>query len=578
MTGAALVLISGVALLGLGVWLLLPTGRGKDFLNARRSQPRPAQTLLPPQSSVGVPSAAPSAASAGESFQPLPQYGEYSHAPAAPQPAARPVAQRQPVPQPQAYQGNPPRAAAPAPAQPAGARPQAAPGVPGARPRPVPQPAQQRRQLPAPATPAPARAAAPARAIARPAGRPAAPTQQQQRQSAPAARKLPDAQASSAGFDFIRKHRRGWAEKHDFEFLREDPTSATKWKFPVLGLPQPPRNAQAAVLTNVVAGFHEQQQVLIGDIGGETVIAMRRLEPSLVTLAFSRTPLSPPPRGVRAVPDLNLRPFSTVASNPRAAQAMFDSRVADSLVALSQVAQTVACFNEWVVAVLIPRLDQSIWEAIFPQLRSIADAAMVLPPSALNAPLIMDDADQTRPMPGGKPARAQGQAPAASKQRGPGSTPASARGAQPQSQQPTPAAPRPGTAATPRPAAASSKPGSPLRAVRRGPVPAPKAAAARTAASAPPPANEPERPNLSRPAEPVAFPTRSREVSQGRSASFDEFHVGDIPRTPQPGQPGQSGARIPRVGQDSGHIDAPDHGGRPRVVRPNGQANPTIFE
>lgn len=197
------------------------------------------------------------------------------------------------------------------------------------------------------------------------------------------------------GFASVRKRRKTWAQAHGFEYLREDKRLAGSWPWFLVGGDEesiPPA-------TDVVSGFSEGHSTHIADVNGKTLLAMRRDAYSPVEVQFTEGEAMP--EGMRRSEPLDQPPYVAYTTDVRALDRMLDLRVEDALASLSQVASDVVWSGDWVLLRISRKLDTSVWDEILPHVRSLVDAAMVLPPEHVNIPLEMDHADQTRAMPGG---------------------------------------------------------------------------------------------------------------------------------------------------------------------------------
>lgn len=205
------------------------------------------------------------------------------------------------------------------------------------------------------------------------------------------------AREAEEGFRFLRtkKRRRGWAQELGFEYLREDRRSAQEIPEALLQVVQP----ESLVLRDVVAGFYEGYEITIGDLAGATMLRMRRPGHSPVSVYYSVA--GAVPAGMRRAELLDQPPFYGFTTDIRALDRMLDERVEDSLAALAHVVSDVIWEDDWVVVRMSRKLDTSVWEQVLPVVRTLADAAMVLPPLIMSTPLAMDVADPTRSWPNG---------------------------------------------------------------------------------------------------------------------------------------------------------------------------------
>ncbi|MBC2681366.1 hypothetical protein [Corynebacterium anserum] len=373
----------------------------------------------------------------------------------------------------------------------------------------------------------------------------------------------------------VKKRRRLWAQNHGFEYTREDPELVYDWPLSLLG----EYRAEIPVAKDVVSGFTDGHRTHIADVGTATVLAMLRDGYSQVDVHYT-VDEGFQPEGMRRVEALDQKPFMAFTSDIRALDHMVDVRVEDSLTALSSVATDVAWSGQWVVLRINRKLDTSVWEEIFPHVRMLADAAMVLPPEHVSIPLEMDSADPTRPIPGGENVIDLDEIADLSS--------AASRSEGTQSQQ-----------------SASSRAGH-LRAM-------PDASSAATSSVQEQPAyNDPrldssgsqedgdshdstfrsgelfggesfdeydERPEITRPAEPVEFPSRSTGHVGGNTDTFRTFRVADASDGDDYTSGGVGGrsrsGHIPRLGEDPAHRAA-SNDQRGQIIRNDG-SEATIF-
>ena len=288
----------------------------------------------------------------------------------------------------------------------------------------------------------------------------------------------------------------------------------------------------APVARDVVSGFTEGHLTHFADVGGFTLVAMRRVEPSPVSVHYS-TEL-PMPEGMRRIEPLDQPPFVAYTSDVRALDRLLDARVEDGLQALSQVSSEVVWEADWLILRISRRLDISVWDKILPHVRSLADAAMVLPPESLSIPLEMDLADQTRPMPGGALVIETH-----TREVGAGVDTKEHRG--------------------------DETAGGHLRA-----VPDLEPVGDVVAGEAAEEATDDARPDITRPAEPVVFPSRSTGRSEGDPERFEDFHVADADAADPDGH-------LPKLGEDPEHIQ-PSTARRAHVIRSDKEHEATIFD
>lgn len=389
----------------------------------------------------------------------------------------------------------------------------------------------------------------------------------------------PEPPRTSSGFDFMKRRRKQWALDNGCAYDREDKAVAAQWPVSIIG-----HSATVPTVRDMISGFFEGHQTHIGDIGEYTILAMRRSAGSPVRVHYSKAGAMP--QGMRRTSLLDQPPFFSYATDVRALDRMLDSRLEDALAALSQVADDIAWEDNWVAVRMSKRLELSVWKAIIPHVRDMADAAMVLPPYELNIPLDLIHADQTRPMPGGPLVIEPGT-------RGVERTVAEALagaedsddgyGADYAGQGDTGRAGNAGNAGNtgstgnPRPAYIRAVPD----AVPNGESNA-GTSADQDSGSTPADHRDPssstddspvahaevptaDRPDITRPAEPVSFPTRANARWEDAEADFDDFPVA------------ASSEEIPSLGEDPEHTGA-TASRRPRVIRVDIDEEATIFD
>ncbi len=381
----------------------------------------------------------------------------------------------------------------------------------------------------------------------------------------------PASTSGMAGFGFPRRRRRQWAIDNGFEYTKEDSELARAWPVAITGA----QHGRVPMLREVVSGFVDGHQVHIGDVGSSTLMAMRRVEESPVQVLYSAG--SAQPAGMRRTDLLDQPPFAAYTTDVRALDRMLDARVEDALAALSQVATDVAWGQNWTVVRVSRKLDFHVWEAILPRLRSLVDAAMVLPPAQTSAPLEMLYADQLRPQPGG-PLQVHTDDPLNQEEIEEQAAEASSRRAHLRAV-PDGAEDAEGSDAH----ASAAGEGFGAQAGQAGARQAGEAGRAERSEEAAAHAEvpNPERPDITRPAEPVAFPSRTHARWEGGdTGSFDSFAVGDYDDDADDdvhaGRRRRRDGGIPRLGEDPEHMSA--HASQYAQVIRDDAEEATIFE
>lgn len=382
--------------------------------------------------------------------------------------------------------------------------------------------------------------------------------------------------SAMAAFGFPRRRRRQWAADNGFEYTKEDSEVARDWPISLLG----DQRRGVPTLREVVSGFVDGHQVHIGDVGSSTLMAMRRVEVSPVQVLYSADGAQP--AGMRRTDLLDQPPFAAYTTDVRALDRMLDARVEDSLAALSQVARDVAWGQNWTVVRISRKLDFNVWQEILPRLRSLVDAAMVLPPAQTSAPLEMLAADQLRPLPGG-PLQVNTADPVNQEEIEEQAAETSSRRAAYLRAVPDGAADDAEDAAAVGAADASAEGGDASASSTAADSNLTQDNSARTEeAAAHAEVPNPERPDITRPAEPVTFPSRTHTRWEGGDPdSFDSFAVGDYDDPAEDddlhaGRRRRRDGGIPRLGEDPEHMSS--HNSQyAQVIRVEAE-EATIFE
>lgn len=381
--------------------------------------------------------------------------------------------------------------------------------------------------------------------------------------------------SAMAAFGFPRRRRRQWATDNGFEYTKEDGEVARDWPIALLG----DQRRGVPTLREVVSGFVDGHQVHIGDVGSSTLMAMRRVEASPVQVLYSADGAQP--AGMRRTDLLDQTPFAAYTTDVRALDRMLDARVEDSLAALSQVARDVAWGQNWTVVRISRKLDFNVWQEILPRLRSLVDAAMVLPPAQTSAPLEMLSADQLRPLPGG-PLQVNTADPVNQEEIEEQAAETSSRRAAHLRAVPDGAADDAEDAAAVGAADTSAEGGDATASTTADSNLTQDSTARTEEAAAHAEVPNPERPDITRPAEPVTFPSRTHTRWEGGDPdSFDSFAVGDYDDPAEDddlhaGRRRRRDGGIPRLGEDPEHMSS--HNSQyAQVIRVEAE-EATIFE
>lgn len=192
-----------------------------------------------------------------------------------------------------------------------------------------------------------------------------------------------------------RRERRSWAELHGFEYKRADEYLDDEW--------QRGAAASGAAVRDVVSGVVYDHEMHLVDLGGITVMAMRRSAPSDVVVDLRRIVAIPEGESITA-PDLvavtETTGFRLFTNEAGPAERFLDERVRAALEAMPELVAAVWAESDWVLAQTLKGSRQNTWDAMCAPLAALADAARTLPPppSAPQA-LNLENLPPTRMMP-----------------------------------------------------------------------------------------------------------------------------------------------------------------------------------
>ncbi|MDO5512222.1 hypothetical protein [Corynebacterium sp.] len=190
----------------------------------------------------------------------------------------------------------------------------------------------------------------------------------------------------------LRRERRAWAEEKGFEFARADAWLDDEWS----------RGAASsgAVARDIVSGRAYGHEMVLMDLGGVNVMAMRRSASSDVVLDARRGGLAQE-SSEDLLEAFTLAGFTVLATDIGVAERLIDARVTTAFEVLPEVVTAVWMEADWVLAQTARGSHRQDWEAMLAPLAMLADAACALPPKATTAhTLLLDDLDPTRHMPG----------------------------------------------------------------------------------------------------------------------------------------------------------------------------------
>ncbi len=189
----------------------------------------------------------------------------------------------------------------------------------------------------------------------------------------------------------LRRERRAWAGEKGFDFIRSDEYLNDEWA----------RGAAASgsAARDIVRGHAFGHEMVLMDLGGVNVMAVRRGAASEVVVDFRRASFedqqpSEDLLAVRAIGD-----FQVFATETGPAERIIDKRVTTALTAMPEVVTAVWMESDWVLAQTGRGSHSGDWEEMLAPLALLADAARVLPPRpSVAQTLSLEEMDPTRQM------------------------------------------------------------------------------------------------------------------------------------------------------------------------------------
>lgn len=189
----------------------------------------------------------------------------------------------------------------------------------------------------------------------------------------------------------VARERRAWAAARDYDFAKQDEYLVDEFT----------RGAAAggAAPHDVVAGRVLGHEMLLMDIGGVNVMAMRTGAASDIVVDFRRTGALEDTGADDLVPAFEAQGFSVYASDAAVAERLIDARVRTALDSFPHEVTAVWMESEWVLAQMTKDARAVEWDAMQAPLALLADCARVLPPRSQAAQVLrLGDGDPTRSM------------------------------------------------------------------------------------------------------------------------------------------------------------------------------------
>ncbi|MFO6505636.1 hypothetical protein ACLB3A_09120 [Corynebacterium freneyi] len=161
-----------------------------------------------------------------------------------------------------------------------------------------------------------------------------------------------------------RRARKAWALDRNADFSKIDAEIASWWS-----------RVPEGDARDVVSGFAHGREMHLCDIGGVTLLALRRPVPSDEIMEFSRD-------GRTDLPEVGVEDGVTVsATDPEIIHRIFDSRAHRVLRDIPESITAVWAEGEWVIAAFADGSGPGEWDAALTPLAGFGDIARRLPPS-----------------------------------------------------------------------------------------------------------------------------------------------------------------------------------------------------
>ncbi len=161
-----------------------------------------------------------------------------------------------------------------------------------------------------------------------------------------------------------RRARKAWALDRKADFHKIDPEVASWWE-----------RVPEGDARDVVSGFAHGREMHLCDIGGVTLLALRRPVPSDEIMEFSRD-------GRTDLPEVGVEDGVTVsATDPAVIHRIFDNRAHRVLRSLPESITAAWAEGEWVIGAFADGSGPDDWDAALAPIAGFADIARRLPPS-----------------------------------------------------------------------------------------------------------------------------------------------------------------------------------------------------
>lgn len=189
----------------------------------------------------------------------------------------------------------------------------------------------------------------------------------------------------------VRRERREWAEERGYDYAKSDEYLVDEFTRGAASSGHAPRE--------IVAGHVLGHEMLLMDIGGVGVMAMRTGATSDVVVDFRREGVLDEPHSDDLIPVSTVAGFTVFATDAAVVERFIDARVITALEALPAEVTAAWLESEWALAQTTKAARSAQWDALQAPLALLADAARVLPPRSQAAQVLrLGDGDPTRMM------------------------------------------------------------------------------------------------------------------------------------------------------------------------------------
>ncbi|MFD5868552.1 hypothetical protein ACFWGD_08065 [Corynebacterium sp. NPDC060344] len=162
----------------------------------------------------------------------------------------------------------------------------------------------------------------------------------------------------------VRRARKAWAADRNADFRKVDADAASWWD-----------RVPEGDARDIVSGFAHGREMHLCDIGGVTLLALRRPVPSDEIMEFSRD-------GRTDLPEVGVEGDVTVsATDPDIIHRIFDDRAHEVLRSLPEFITAAWAEGEWVIAAFVDGSGPDEWDAALAPIAGFGDIARRLPPS-----------------------------------------------------------------------------------------------------------------------------------------------------------------------------------------------------